>query len=309
MKRIKIWLTVLSSLLLFSPMQASAGGDEAPAASDVVIFPDGSEETISGVKVRNWTSPDWKQPAWKSWETAQFTMTSGNPTPSVVVLHETGDDRAFLAARAMVHFFVARDGTIYQVAPMSRRYAHSQLVKRSVGIEIANGANGKNCPAPGALDTLTVDWMGCIGQKLAIPSAVQFESIYRLVTLLADKFNLPKQIANATMAPGSFLASAQGVNTGPGVEAHLDAYKGVLTHSILYAPEGRNDGGTAALYLFYRWDGNNHNYAYCKVRDVVPRKRMSKTPSSAFSFDKASYLTWLIPYDTNEAGGPCYSQK
>jgi hypothetical protein len=292
-----------------SAVTTTASGDEAPTASDVIIFPDGTEESLSGVTIRNWTTPGWKLPAWKSWETAKYTMTSGTPTPSVVVLHETGSDAASLDSRAMVHFFVARDGTINQVAPMSRRYAHSPLVKRSIGIEIANGASGLNCPASGALDTLTVDWMGCIGTKLAMPSAVQLQSIHRLVDLLADKFGMTKQVANATLAPGYFLASAQGVDTGSAVQSHLDAYQGVLSHSILLEPAGRNDGGTAALYLFYRWDGNNHDYAYCKLREVVPTKRMDRTPTSKLSFSNASALTWLIPYDLNEEDGSCYKYK
>jgi hypothetical protein len=129
------------------------------------------------------------------------------------------------------------------------------------------------------------------------------------VELLAAKLGIPRRIANATLSPESFLASAQGVDTGPAVTAHLDAYKGVLSHSILHDPTGRNDGGTAALYLLYRWDGNNHDYSYCKVREVVPTKRMSETPSSAFSFSNAGRLTWLIPYDLNEEEGSCYRLK
>lgn len=298
-----------------APAAAPAAKDDtSPSASDVIVFPDGSEEQLEDVTIKNWTASGWKLGSWRSVEAGAMKITDPAVPrdPSVIVLHETGDDRAVLGY-AKIHFFVDRAGIVYQTAPMSRRYAHAPLVRRSIGIEIANGAGGKNCPAAAAVDTLTVKWRGCNGTKLAIPSAVQFESVYQLVELLARKYDVPRSIANATLSPGEFLVSAQGVDLGGSdadprtLRGHLDAYRGVITHSILPAPEGRNDGGLPALYVYYRWSGKSAAYAYCRVRQAATSEPV-KPSTTRWKFKNADSLTWLLPTDLNEEENDCAGQ-
>lgn len=126
-----------------------------------------------------------EKPAFVYLPNQNFTLRPNNEKPSVIVLHDTEDNdlnrvlRLF-RSRAFgnnAHFVIAKNGKIYQTAPLNTNAGHAgksvfkgrhRVNDFSIGIELINRGNGKD-PFPEA----------------------QYRSLAKLVRWLCHKYDIP----------------------------------------------------------------------------------------------------------------------
>jgi len=114
-----------------------------------------------------------------------FTARPNNESPSVIVIHDTEDislKRVLRLFRSRAfgnnaHFVIAKDGKIYQTAPLnmnaghagkSRFHGRNRVNDFSIGIELINRGNGSD----------------------AYPES-QYRSLAKLVSWLSYRYNIP----------------------------------------------------------------------------------------------------------------------
>jgi N-acetylmuramoyl-L-alanine amidase len=125
-----------------------------------------------------------KKPPFQYLPNRNFTERPNQETPSVIVLHDTEDanlERVLRLFRSRsfgnnAHFVIAKDGKIYQTAPLSMNAGHAgksrfkgrnRVNDFSIGIELINRGNGRD-PFPEA----------------------QYRSLARLVAWLCHKYSI-----------------------------------------------------------------------------------------------------------------------
>jgi hypothetical protein len=71
----------------------------------------------------------------------------GVDTTSVLVIHETGDDETRYTNPHLVHFFIDKQGNVYQLLDLAKVSYHthnSALARKAIGVEVANGRDNVN---------------------------------------------------------------------------------------------------------------------------------------------------------------------
>lgn len=319
-------LLLLTAML---PFAATAGegaaladdfDETAPDSSTTLVLPT-KEESITGfTKLRNWTSADCNgSQNWKTWngkwdakrKSGEITKTGG--TPTLIVIHETGDDTSlFTRTDGGVHFLVKRDGTVCQLAPISRRYTHAPEGSRSIGIEVSNGSNinGHNFSedsagnAPHCTKNFKVGWRGMFNNYHCLPTEDQLKSLATLVTTLQSKLGIGTSVGNTTAAgSGLFMLNAQGKDYGA-MRTTMEATKGVVSHGVMSGNHG--DGGLETLYVWLRSLGADHDVAHCKMMAIAQRDPLlwSALPSAAQGNLKSGifslYVTMMKTSDASD---------
>jgi hypothetical protein len=280
-----LFLAALSPITALAD-DAGTGHDEtSPESSDTLVLPT-KEESISGFsKLRNWTSSECSgSQSWKTWngkwdaakKSGEITKSGSNPT--LIVIHETGDDgSAFTRRDVGIHFVVKRDGTVCQLAPISRRYTHAPEGSRSIGIEVSNGSNvaGHNYSDTSAgngshcTDNLKIGWKGMFEKYHCLPTEDQLQSLHTLVSTLQSKLGIAKTVGNtAAVGSGLFMLNAQGKSYGAMLTS-MEATKGVVSHGVMSGNHG--DGGLETLYLWLRTFTADHDIALCKMKAIAQR--------------------------------------
>jgi hypothetical protein len=288
----------------------------APSGPDTLVLPGRETTEIGGV---NWTSPTAAAipTKWSGCSSSSSAMSK----PTAIVLHETGYMKATYAhpSNKCVHFLVTRGGTVIQLAPLDRAWATSPSGGHSINIEMANGDDaGNNFAFSAGANRLKVDWMGTV--YLYWPTDPQLEATWKLVDLLTNEdfdgdgsSDIPRVVANASLAPSFFFFSAQGQTVSSSVDASLTStWKGIMSHSINGAGEKRNDGGVAAAYVHFRLGGASHETALCVTQRLAtsPRETSLSTPLTDLGITPTAFgnHTW-VPLDLNETDAACTSYK
>ena len=261
-------------------------GPENPSTGDTLALPGGERCPPGATRCLNWTSSDW--PAvmrrWPLWKAAKKTHAPDPKRPlNLIVVHETEfDDDRYTRDDLGIHFVVGRTGTIYQPAPITKRFEHSPEVIRSIGIEVANGAKSGNGGASSE-PSIAVKWRGT--SRVFMPTEPQLQALSSLVEVLMSEFSgIRRAFLNAEVAPGAFLFSTGGKRIGDWLFKQIDedpnlgkkAFAGVLSHSIMTTPDTRNDGGIPTCYTWLRIaKGLTHEQAWC----LLPKMAMDSLVS------------------------------
>jgi hypothetical protein len=232
-----------------------------------------------------------------------------------LVIHETGGDDTLYPNPHLVHFFIDKQGNIYQLLDLARFSTHchnTNLSRQSIGIEVANGEGGLNfilddkanekrlkaCKASGRCFQATPAWyMG--------PSTEQVDSLIRLTTWLTGTprtsggytINIPRAFPTTEYAGGGKRYFLLGIDVlddgwyhvregwcqGSGqswLEKRLCALGGgVVSHSVINGNGRRLDGGVLTLAA---WLGAVHGYDATKAMSNV-RCVLGAPPTSAAS--------------------------
>jgi hypothetical protein len=252
----------------YDPEKPSDPGRLALITGQTDLFTEGGRH----IQTLNWTAPSWSfGQRWPMFAGKRGLMAGTFNTASLIVLHETAvsNDKYVHPAFTGIHFLVLRDGSVVQPAPLTRRFQHAPEVKRSIGIEISNGEGGRNYTNATGSDRVKATWRGKLGRFLLIPTRAQLASVAALVRVLSHEFSLPNRALNAEVLPDLFLLSSQGQALGRGLDSKVGTFAGIMSHSIMPAgPDGRGDGGVAALYVWLRMAHHlSDEEAYCVILD------------------------------------------
>lgn len=252
-----------------------------------------------------------------------WTARSTDRDPTWLVIHETGSEHESYGPTKSdgsnaVHFFLGRNGDLYQVADLSKRFDHCDndtIAARSIAIEMAAGRANKNpltAPPPSGITSWPVNWNGTATWYYLPPTEAQMKVLQELVEFLDQHTRIPARWAENAVDPDLFAvvsnqshcfpsaviaASGGGERMGEVLRAG-----GIIHHGMI---GGHSDGSGGALYTFLRHSGNDHDasYAWTECLLGVPTvgatayPRVTGLDCEAASFRPPSEAFRFIPED------------
>jgi hypothetical protein len=303
---------------------SKSAADPDSGASDTLLLstdadqPNANEVTTSGVynwRVKKASPSKWPKGTTFSWRTApKWGGSTATSAPDMIALHETGAPSGFSNETTGIHFVVERDGTVFQLGPLWKRYGHigQGVHARSIGIEIANGQGGFNIVSDSGADRVKLQWYGANGKYLLLSPPAQLEAVSTLVSTLISQLGITSDWINESIVPGHFIVSTQAVV----LDSKLFLRPGIVSHSLVPTKEGssdyHNDGAAASIYTWLRLVKREPKQeAYCKMKEILQQKprTLSELPAAdrgKFTASKYAKLAVLrIPdtYQTCRTGG------